>query len=92
MQLVLKELGSPDATNRRNAAFCVGELCKNGGSSVLRYSSNCLKTCLLNFDSKLESQCLFNHRDNLQFASFNLILFPSQLWSSGPASFARFAF
>ncbi|KAL1194982.1 hypothetical protein V5N11_015591 [Cardamine amara subsp. amara] len=29
MPLVLKELGSPEATNRRNAAFCVGELCKN---------------------------------------------------------------
>ncbi|KAH9771467.1 Importin N-terminal domain-containing protein [Citrus sinensis] len=31
MPLVLKELASPDAMNRRNAAFCVGELCKNGG-------------------------------------------------------------
>lgn len=51
MQLVLKELGSSDATNRRNAAFCVGELCKNGGSSVLKYSSNYLKTYLRNFES-----------------------------------------
>ncbi|KAL0422282.1 UNVERIFIED_CONTAM: hypothetical protein Slati_3251100 [Sesamum latifolium] len=41
MHLVLKELGSPDATNRRNAAFCVGELCKNGGNSVLKYPSMC---------------------------------------------------
>lgn len=40
MPLVLKELLSSVATNRRNAAFCVGELCKNGGDSVLKYSSN----------------------------------------------------
>lgn len=39
MPLVLKELGSPDSTNRRNAAFCAGELCKNGGNSVLKYPS-----------------------------------------------------
>ncbi|KAI3752743.1 hypothetical protein L2E82_24780 [Cichorium intybus] len=31
MPLVLRELDSPSATNRRNAAFCVGEFCKNGG-------------------------------------------------------------
>ncbi|EPS73729.1 hypothetical protein M569_01025, partial [Genlisea aurea] len=37
MPLVLKELGSPQATNRRNAAFCVGELCKNGDDSALKY-------------------------------------------------------
>lgn len=37
MPLVLKELGSPEATNRRNAAFCVGELCKNGGETALKY-------------------------------------------------------
>lgn len=37
MPLVLKELASSEATNRRNAAFCVGELCKNGGESSLRY-------------------------------------------------------
>uniref|UniRef100_A0A0E0GK46 Importin N-terminal domain-containing protein n=1 Tax=Oryza nivara TaxID=4536 RepID=A0A0E0GK46_ORYNI len=30
MPLVLKELASSEATNRRNAAFCVGEMCKNG--------------------------------------------------------------
>lgn len=38
MPLVLKELLSSEATNRRNAAFCVGELCKNGGEPTLRYS------------------------------------------------------
>lgn len=37
MPLVLKELASPEPTNRRNAAFCAGELCKNGGESVLKY-------------------------------------------------------
>ncbi|KAL6494510.1 hypothetical protein OROGR_031310 [Orobanche gracilis] len=42
MHLVLKELGSPEATSRRNAAFCVGELCKNGGNSVLKYYTNVL--------------------------------------------------
>ncbi|KAK6156979.1 hypothetical protein DH2020_011227 [Rehmannia glutinosa] len=42
MHLVLKELGSPEATNRRNAAFCAGELCKNGGNSVLKYYTDVL--------------------------------------------------
>lgn len=42
MHLVLKELGSADATNRRNAAFCVGELCKNGGDSALKYYADVL--------------------------------------------------
>ena len=37
MPLVLKELASSDATNRRNAAFCVGEICKNGGAATLKY-------------------------------------------------------
>ncbi|TYJ99765.1 importin-4 isoform X1 [Cucumis melo var. makuwa] len=37
MPLVLKELASSKATNRRNAAFCVGEFCKNGGESTLKY-------------------------------------------------------
>ena len=37
MPLVLKELASSDATNRRNAAFCVGELCRNGGDGTLKY-------------------------------------------------------
>ncbi|KAJ7946616.1 ARM repeat superfamily protein [Quillaja saponaria] len=43
MPLVLKELASSEATNRRNAAFCVGELCKNGGDSALRYYDNILR-------------------------------------------------
>ncbi|KAK9096070.1 hypothetical protein Sjap_021567 [Stephania japonica] len=37
MPLVLKEMASPEETNRRNAAFCVGELCKNGGEPTLQY-------------------------------------------------------
>ncbi|CAI8591539.1 unnamed protein product [Vicia faba] len=43
MPTVLKELASSDATNRRNAAFCVGELCKNGGDSALKYFDNILR-------------------------------------------------
>lgn len=37
MPLALKELASSDGTNRRNAAFCVGELCRNGGVAALKY-------------------------------------------------------
>ncbi|KAJ8759642.1 hypothetical protein K2173_009289 [Erythroxylum novogranatense] len=43
MPVVLKELVSLDATNRRNAAFCVGELCKNGGESALKYYNDILR-------------------------------------------------
>ncbi|KAJ6772417.1 IMPORTIN BETA [Salix koriyanagi] len=42
MPLAIKELASSDATNRRNAAFCVGELCKNGRESTLKYPYACL--------------------------------------------------
>lgn len=49
MPLVLKELASPDAMNRRNAAFCVGELCKNGGESALKYPSACMLSCSYEF-------------------------------------------
>ncbi|KMZ76407.1 Importin-4 [Zostera marina] len=42
MPLVLKELASPNPTNRRNAAFCVGELCKNGGTEVVKYYGDVL--------------------------------------------------
>ncbi|XP_072991825.1 probable importin subunit beta-4 [Typha latifolia] len=44
MPLVLKELASSDATNRRNAAFCVGEMCKNGGTSMLKYYGDILRS------------------------------------------------
>ncbi|CAI0431940.1 unnamed protein product [Linum tenue] len=43
MHLVLKELASSDATNRRNAAFCVGELCKNGGELSVKYYGDVLR-------------------------------------------------
>ncbi|PON33679.1 Coatomer beta subunit [Trema orientale] len=43
MPLVLKELASSDATNRRNAAFCVGELCRNGGDGTLKYYGDILR-------------------------------------------------
>ncbi|XP_028753292.1 importin-4 isoform X2 [Neltuma alba] len=43
MPLVLKELASSEATNRRNAAFCVGELCKNGGDLTVKYYDNILR-------------------------------------------------
>ncbi|KAL5156972.1 putative importin subunit beta-4 [Glycine soja] len=43
MPLVLKELASSEATNRRNAAFCVGELCKNGHEQALKYYDNILR-------------------------------------------------
>ncbi|KAM3314367.1 hypothetical protein ACQJBY_033291 [Aegilops geniculata] len=43
MPLALKELASSEATNRRNAAFCVGELCKNSGASALKYYPDILQ-------------------------------------------------
>ncbi|XP_042486992.1 importin-4-like [Macadamia integrifolia] len=43
MPLVLKEMASSEATNRRNAAFCVGELCKNGGDPTLKYYADILR-------------------------------------------------
>ncbi|TXG56874.1 hypothetical protein EZV62_018187 [Acer yangbiense] len=43
MPLVLKELASSEATNRRNAAFCAGELCKNGDESALKYYGDILR-------------------------------------------------
>lgn len=42
MPIAMKELASPDATNRRNAAYCIGELCKNGGDVTLPYYNNIL--------------------------------------------------
>ncbi|KAG0485277.1 hypothetical protein HPP92_009356 [Vanilla planifolia] len=43
MPLVLKELSSSEPTNRRNAAFCVGEFCKNGGTSALKHYVDVLR-------------------------------------------------
>ncbi|KAJ9561307.1 hypothetical protein OSB04_006467 [Centaurea solstitialis] len=44
MPLVLEELASSSATNRRNAAFCVGELCKNGGEIGLKFFDDVLRS------------------------------------------------
>ncbi|KAH9625215.1 hypothetical protein KSS87_003595 [Heliosperma pusillum] len=43
MPLAVKELLSSDATNRRNAAFCVGEFCRNGGETALKYYGDVLR-------------------------------------------------
>lgn len=40
MPLVLKELASSETRNRRNAAFCAGEICRNGGAVALKYPSS----------------------------------------------------
>ena len=37
MALCLRELASPEATNRRNAAFCSGLLCAGGGPAASPY-------------------------------------------------------
>ncbi|OAE28961.1 hypothetical protein AXG93_2960s1400 [Marchantia polymorpha subsp. ruderalis] len=37
MPIALKELSSPEPTNRRNAAYCVGELCLHGGETAKLY-------------------------------------------------------
>nr|ATG70913.1 ARM repeat superfamily protein [Juniperus phoenicea] len=42
MPLVIKEISSTEAANRRNAAFCAGELCKNGGEAALKYYNDVL--------------------------------------------------
>ncbi|XP_057870292.2 uncharacterized protein LOC131076946 isoform X2 [Cryptomeria japonica] len=42
MPLVIKEIASTEAANRRNAAFCAGELCKNGGEAALKYYNDVL--------------------------------------------------
>jgi hypothetical protein len=51
MAVAIKELGSEEATNRRNAAFCVGELCKNGGDVALKYPIHHVKILVQPFPS-----------------------------------------
>ncbi|KAG5000612.1 hypothetical protein JHK87_021684 [Glycine soja] len=60
MPLVLKELASSEATNRRNAAFCVGELCKNGHEPALKYPFSCYP-----FDSFTLIFLCFGYYDNI---------------------------
>ncbi|GFY89349.1 ARM repeat superfamily protein [Actinidia rufa] len=69
--LVLKELASPVATNRRNAAFCVGELCKNGGDSALKYYGDILRALYPLFGESEPDDAV---RDNAAGAVARMIL------------------
>ncbi|CAN6289965.1 unnamed protein product [Urochloa humidicola] len=75
MPLVLKELASSDATNRRNAAFCVGEICKNGGAAALKYYGDILRS-LHNLFSNSESDDAV--RDNAAGAIARMIMVQPQ--------------
>ncbi|XP_022896959.1 importin-4 isoform X2 [Olea europaea var. sylvestris] len=72
MNIVLKELGSSDSTNRRNAAFCVGELCKNGGNSALRYYDDALRGLYPLFGESEPDNAV---RDNAAGAVARMIMF-----------------
>ncbi|KAF2531371.1 hypothetical protein F2Q70_00033183 [Brassica cretica] len=76
MPLVLKELGSRHATNRRNAAFCVGELCKNGGETALKYFNDVLRGIYPLFG---ESETDLGVRDNAAGATARMIVVHPQL-------------
>lgn len=71
MPLILKELVSSEATNRRNAAFCVGELCKNGGEYALKYYGDVLR-CLYRLFGDLEPDNAV--RDNAAGAVARMIM------------------
>ncbi|KAL8205840.1 hypothetical protein R6Q57_009391 [Mikania cordata] len=71
MPFVLKELDSPLATNRRNAAFCVGELCKNGGDCSLKYFDDALQCLYPLFE---ESEQDHSVRDNAAGAVAKMIM------------------
>ncbi|RCV45445.1 hypothetical protein SETIT_9G454600v2 [Setaria italica] len=75
MPLVLKELASSDATNRRNAAFCVGEICKNGGAAALKYYGDILRS-LHNLFSNSESDDAV--RDNAAGAIARMVMVQPQ--------------
>ncbi|CAA7039696.1 unnamed protein product, partial [Microthlaspi erraticum] len=76
MPLVLKELGSPVATNRRNAAFCAGELCKNGGEAALKYFGDVLRGIYPLFG---DSEPDLAVRDNAAGATARMIVVHPQL-------------
>ncbi|XP_056857591.1 uncharacterized protein LOC130506917 [Raphanus sativus] len=76
MPLVLKELGSTHATNKRNAAFCVGELCKNGGETALKYFGDVLRGLNPLFG---ESETDLAVRDNAAGATARMILVHPEL-------------
>ncbi|CAL4938634.1 unnamed protein product [Urochloa decumbens] len=75
MPLVLKELASSDATNRRNAAFCVGEICKNADAAALKYYGDILRS-LHNLFSNSESDDAV--RDNAAGAIARMIMVQPQ--------------
>ncbi|KAL8237487.1 hypothetical protein R6Q59_018568 [Mikania micrantha] len=71
MPFVLKELDSPSATNRRNAAFCVGELCKNGGDCSLKYFDDVLQCLYPLFEESEQDHAV---RDNAAGAVAKMIM------------------
>ncbi|XP_058771826.1 uncharacterized protein LOC131645180 isoform X2 [Vicia villosa] len=71
MPTVLTELASSDVANRWNAAYCVGELCKNGGDSALKYFDNILRGLRPLFD---ESEPDHAVRDNAAAAVAKMIM------------------
>ncbi|KAJ6804510.1 putative importin subunit beta-4 isoform X1 [Iris pallida] len=75
MPLVLKELASSEATNRRNAAFCAGELCRNGGSATLKYYGDILRALYPLFG---ESEPDYAVRDNAAGAVARMIMVQPQ--------------
>ncbi|ONK65428.1 uncharacterized protein A4U43_C07F37020 [Asparagus officinalis] len=75
MPLVLKELASSEATNRRNAAFCAGEICKNGGTATLKYYGDILRALYPLFG---DSEPDFAVRDNAAGAIARMIMVQPQ--------------
>ncbi|KAJ0870383.1 putative armadillo-like helical, importin beta family [Helianthus annuus] len=71
MPFVLKELDSSSATNRRNAAFCVGVLCQNGGDCSLKYFDDALQCLYPLFE---ESEPDHAVRDNAAGAVARMIM------------------
>ncbi|XP_010916537.1 probable importin subunit beta-4 [Elaeis guineensis] len=75
MPLVLKELASSEATNRRNAAFCVGEICKNGGAPTLKYYGDILRSLWTLFGESEPDDAV---RDNAAGAVARMIMVQPQ--------------
>ncbi|XP_039127166.1 probable importin subunit beta-4 [Dioscorea cayenensis subsp. rotundata] len=75
MPLALKELASSDATNRRNAAFCVGELCKNGVTTALKYYGDVLRALYPLFSDSEPDNAV---RDNAAGAVARMIMVQPQ--------------
>ncbi|WVZ56341.1 hypothetical protein U9M48_006889 [Paspalum notatum var. saurae] len=74
MPLVLKELASSDSTNRRNAAFCAGEICKNGGAAALKYYGDILRSLHNMFGNESDDAV----RDNAAGAIARMIMVQPQ--------------